>query len=171
MFPVVPQFSCMCSLLVFKARYLGDSSLLCKIYELGCLMWSSNPLLLRKINHTFVIVPNCGSPHLGCHFFPWCGHISVSPTHLCPFTLCCGDCVHPIFRSFSGRIIPYVVVDLLCPWEEVNSRSSSATILNPSSHYAYFSRSSFLNYFRELGRILKTEDEQSKILSDGCDLF
>lgn len=32
-----------------------------------------------------------------------------------PFTLCCEGSVHWIFRSLSERIIPQLVIDLLCP--------------------------------------------------------
>ena len=38
--------------------------------------------------------------------------------------------VEAVFIQFSEKIIPYVVVDLLCPWEEVSSGSFYATILN-----------------------------------------
>ena len=49
----------------------------------------------------------------------------------CPFTLCCGDYVHPVFRSLSDWIIPYVVVYLFCPWDDVSLGLPSDTILNP----------------------------------------
>lgn len=50
------------------------------------------------------------------------------PSQCCPFTLCCGNSVHSIFRPFPEGIIPYVVVDLLCLWEEVTSGTSYAAI-------------------------------------------
>ena len=38
--------------------------------------------------------------------------------------------MHPVFRSPFEGIIPYVVVDLLCQWENVNLGSSFPTALN-----------------------------------------
>ena len=35
--------------------------------------------------------------------------------------LCCGRAVQLVFRSFSEGIVPYMTVDLLCPWGEVFS--------------------------------------------------
>ena len=67
-----------------------------------------------------------------CYFFPWHGHLSVFPIHLntllLPFV---EETVHPVFRSSSEKITPYVVVDSLCVWEEESSTSAYATILNP----------------------------------------
>ena len=55
--------------------------------------------------------------------------LPLDPSQCCPFTICRGGSVHPIFRSFSEGIIPNVVVGLLCPGEEVNSGSSHVAIL------------------------------------------
>lgn len=41
--------------------------------------------------------------------------------------------VQLVFRSFSGRVVPYITVDLICPWEEVNSEPSYAAILDGPS--------------------------------------
>ena len=37
------------------------------------------------------------------------------------------------FSSLSGVILPRVVVNLLCPWEEVSSESAYTAVLTPSS--------------------------------------
>ena len=50
----------------------------------------------------------------------WKDCVSASPTHL-TVVLCCGGSVQLVFSSFSERIIPYVTVDLVCPWFEVSS--------------------------------------------------
>ena len=49
-----------------------------------------------------------------------------------PFILCCGEAVYLVFISFSEEIVPYVAVDFVCLWEEVNSESSYTTILDCS---------------------------------------
>ena len=41
---------------------------------------------------------------------------------------CCWGSFYPVSRSLSEVIVPQVVVNLLCPWDEVNSESSYATI-------------------------------------------
>ena len=50
----------------------------------------------------------------------WCG----------PFTTCCERAVQLLFRSFSERIVPYVVADLMCSWEEMSSGSSNTAVLD-----------------------------------------
>ena len=47
--------------------------------------------------------------------------------HKLIFTCFCGGSIHPIFRSLSERITLYLVIDLLCLWEEVSSGSSYMT--------------------------------------------
>lgn len=70
----------------FKSQLFGGGlSLLFSIYRFGCLKWSSIPLLLRekkKKNCTFVIIPDCKSPQLGCRFYLWWNNISASLTCL-----------------------------------------------------------------------------------------
>ena len=46
-----------------------------------------------------------------------------------PFILCCGVAVQVVLWFLSEGIAPYVAVDVLCPWEEMSSGSSYATIL------------------------------------------
>lgn len=81
------------------------------------LMWNLKPSFLRENNHTFDILPDCLSLWLECGF----SCISVSSTHLndmlLPFAVAP---LHPVFRSFAEAFFffPYVVVDLLYPWEE-----------------------------------------------------
>ena len=95
----------------------------------------------------------------GYHFFPWCGHISDSPAHVIavflPFVV---ETLFIQFSDFFRENVLYVAVDYLRPWEQAYSGSSYATI---SPHDTYFSSSSFLNCLREVGRIMKKEDEQS----------
>ena len=47
----------------------------------------------------------------------------ITPLPLLPVLL--------VFRSFSERVALYVVVVLVCPWEEVSSSSSYSAILIP----------------------------------------
>lgn len=42
-----------------------------------------------------------------------------------------------VFRSFSEAMFPYVAVELMCPWEEVNFESSYTTILNCPCKISY----------------------------------
>ena len=44
---------------------------------------------------------------------------------------CCGGPFHPVFSSLSVVIVPRVVVNCLCLWEEVSSESTCAAILTP----------------------------------------
>lgn len=46
------------------------------------------------------------------------------------FTVYCEGTVQLAFRSFSERIVPYVVVDSVCSWEELSSGSSCTTNLD-----------------------------------------
>ena len=90
-------------------------------------MWSSNPLLFREKIYTFVVSPSCGWPQLECaFFFPHSGHIPAFPA--------CLDAVQVLFIQFSDGIIPHVVVDLLCLWEEVSSGFSNVVVLNCLMH-------------------------------------
>lgn len=58
--------------------------------------------------------------------------LEVSLSLMFVLAFCCGGFVHSVFRSsLPERIIPYILVDLLCPSEEVSSGFSFATILNP----------------------------------------
>lgn len=54
---------------------------------------------------------------------------ALLPVSVRPFYHLLWMCCSLVFRTFSEEIIPYVL-GLLCPWEEVNSGSSYATILN-----------------------------------------
>lgn len=45
------------------------------------------------------------------------------------FILFCGEDAQLAFRSFSERTVLYVAVDLVCPWQEVGSGPSYASIL------------------------------------------
>lgn len=62
----------------------------------------------------------------------WPEHFSASPTHLHAlfFILCLRAGVLLALSFFSGETDPYVATYLLCPWDEVSSGSSYATILN-----------------------------------------
>lgn len=112
----------------------------CKIEGLGCLIWSSNPLLLRENSCIFIILPSCGSLQLGCvfclglffFFSPLGANIShfLLPVSRPSFNPLLWKTDHQVFRSLSEGSIPYAVVDLLCPWEEMNLGSFYTTVLN-----------------------------------------
>lgn len=57
--------------------------------------------------------------------------LEVSLSLMFVLAFCCGGFVHSVFRSSSEGIIPYILVDLLSPSEEVSSGFSFGTILNP----------------------------------------
>ena len=42
-------------------------------------------------------------------------------TLMCPLYPLCGLALGLVLRSFSETVVPYVVVDLVCPWEDVSS--------------------------------------------------
>ena len=48
---------------------------------------------------------------------------------------CCRVSFHPVFSSLSWAIVPRIIVNLLCPWEEVGSESANTAILNRYSCY------------------------------------
>ena len=60
----------------------------------------------------------------------------IKESHLCRQCVVAGfsgaaeECRGWVFRSFSEGIVPYVAVDLVCPWEEVSSGSSYAALLD-----------------------------------------
>lgn len=105
------KFSVLCSSVVFlvvffigfQRRCFGVSSLLCKIYGLGCLMWSWNPLFFREKVLTFVIPPDCSLLLLGCRFFSWQDCISVSFTRLSAALL--PFIVEALFIQFAGPFL------------------------------------------------------------------
>ena len=104
-----------------------------------------------------MLVPRAGAPNVGlepfalrkdlqvCDILFLCGSLARSvgpdwivslppPTHLDVFFLYILNCIRAIllvFRSFSEKVVLYVVVVLLCLWEEVSSGSSYSTILIP----------------------------------------
>ena len=112
----------------------------CKIEGVGCPMWSSNLLLLRENSYTFVIPPSWGSLQLGCvfclgfvfFFFPLGVNICLFllPASRRSFNPLLLKTDHQVFRSLSEGSIPYAVVGLLCPWEEMNLGSFFTTVLN-----------------------------------------
>lgn len=70
--------------LVFKARYLSGSSLLHKIQELGCMMWSSNSSFCREItipSWSFLVVDHCSKGVV----FPLARPTSVFPVSMLSF--------------------------------------------------------------------------------------
>ena len=64
--------------------------------------------------------------------FLWQDHTSALTNHQCcnfyPFTFQWTVETHSVFKFFSERIIPYVSLYLLCPWEDVNSGSSHTAL-------------------------------------------
>ena len=164
--PFKNNFSVLCSSLVFLVIFpvgfqsqVFWESLLCRIQGFRCLMQSINPWLLREETHNFVIPPGYGSQQLGCGSLPG-KNVSLP---LLPFLmlsfypLLWRPCSSSSQISFRENVL-YVAMDSLCPWERARSGSSHATV---SSYYTYFSCSSFLNCFRDLGRMTKKEGEQS----------
>ena len=69
----------------------------------------------------------------GCEVLQPEGGIFFSRKEFLPLPLsqtvpCCGSCFNPVFSSLSGVTVPRVVLNLLCPSEEVNSEPSYAAI-------------------------------------------
>lgn len=100
-------------LLVFRAWPLGYLSLLCRIHGLGACGGARTPHYSEKSSifwGSFLIVV-CST----WSGFIWQDDVSASPTHLnvALFVLCYRGYVHLVFWSFSGGIIPYVVVYFL----------------------------------------------------------
>lgn len=119
------------ALLVFKARYLGGSTFLCRISGLECPV-EPESLTLGKISFS-VISPTCGFHGWDFFFFLCSDSLCLSSTSWCyPSTLCCGSSVHSVFKSLSEGVIPYIVRDLSYPWQEVSLRSSYTVIVNLS---------------------------------------
>lgn len=89
---------------VFKTMYLGGSSLLRRIYRAGI-------LTAQGKGHSFVMPPDCGLPQEGCEFSigDLISHFSYSSS-CSPLTCCCAGSAHPLFKSLSETINPYVVV-------------------------------------------------------------
>lgn len=65
----------------------------------------------------------------GVWLFPYQECISAISTHLGAVS-CCGGSVHPISKSPSEWIMPYVAAHLLCLWGEVSSGSFYSAISN-----------------------------------------
>ena len=60
--------------------------------------------------------------------FPLQKGVSASSTSV-RIVRCCRSSSHPVFRSVSGVIFPRVVVNWLCPLEEMSSEAAYADIL------------------------------------------
>ena len=85
----------------------------CKTEELGCLMWSSNLLLLRENSYIFVILPSCRSLQLGCVFcFGFVFFFLLELTSLsffylppgCLLTLCCERLIIKFSDPFQREV-------------------------------------------------------------------
>lgn len=122
--------------------------------DLGCLMWGLNSLLFREDFHVCDISPMCGSLHQGCR--SWLDHGSVPPTCLnVAFSLYlqvwkgCSTGLQVVFRE---RVVLYVVVVLVCPWEVVSSGFSCSAILifSPLHNYVSIGVITTLNIFFNL---------------------
>ena len=88
------------------------------------------PLLLREKLPTLKIAPGREAPLLGCGFSLSRGvFLPSTPVSLVPS---CGGSFFQ-FPDLSEVIVPQVVVDLLCLWEEVSSESSYAAVFPESS--------------------------------------
>ena len=65
-------------------------------------------------------------------FFPLQKGISASSTSVRTVP-CCGGSFYPVFISLSELSVPGVVVNVVCPWEEMNSESAYAATFTPAS--------------------------------------
>ena len=92
----------------------GDSSLCYTSQELVYLMWVVNPSFLRKKLWVCEMPPDCGSQCQG-----WGSDKAASAffSHLDVTVLSCKGGIRLVFWSFAEGTIPYVAVDLVCPWE------------------------------------------------------
>lgn len=113
--------------------------------ESGWLMWDSIPPLLKGRFYIFGTSLNCQSLLLRCPLVWDCTSASLSclRASLLPFI------VDMLFIYVSGpfqrKIIPCVVVYLLCPWEEVCLGSSYAHPEPLSQKTKYFILSTFIS--------------------------
>lgn len=62
--------------------------------------------------------------------FLLCLHLCIFYQSQCgPLIMCCGGAVQLIFSSFLKNIVPYIAVELVCPWVKVSSWSSWVSTL------------------------------------------
>lgn len=113
--------------LVSKDKSFGGLIFLVQIPRVGYLMWNKNPSVLRE-------APDPWDPS-------WCGSLNWWGfwwDHLWAFLTCLDmallslvveEAVQLHFYSLSAWIIPYVAIDLVCPWA-VSSTSSYPAILD-----------------------------------------
>lgn len=92
----------------------GGSSLWCRSQELGHLMWVQAPCTSGR-SFVFVLLFLIVRCHVQGEGFD-----ETSATHLDMFALLWVTLLL-VLRSFSETVVPYVAIDVLCPWEEVNS--------------------------------------------------
>lgn len=134
--------------MVSKALCLGGvSSLPCRSQELGCLIWGMNTSLLKEKFRIHDIPPYCVSLHEGGLF---CKSTSLSllPISMPAFLSLVVEAVQLVLSYFPVGTVPYVAVNLLCPWVGCSSGSSCVAILD---HFP------FQNYFYVLWEICKQE--------------
>lgn len=116
--------------LFFKARCCGGSSSRCRSQGVRGLVWCSNPLLFREKLHIVISLPlvRCHAGGLGSNKTTYLPLLPISMQLL--FVLSCGIVALLVFWYFSERVVLYVLVILVCLWEEVISGTSYAVILN-----------------------------------------
>lgn len=105
---------------------------------MGYLMWGSKPLFLHKKLWVLNSLLITGYPTRGY------GEIVSQPflpTLKQIFFFLLAQCVRVtqlVFGCLLEEIIPYIALDLACPWEEVSLRSSYITVFNCPLLYICF---------------------------------
>ena len=116
--------------LAFKARCLGDLSLRCRSYRLGCPLLWSYPLLLRRSSLFWVTSQLwVAVSRVGFMASLWLS-LSCLDVGFLSFAWCAGI-VEPMFRFFflPEEIIPFVAVHWVCPLEQVSSWPSFSYLM------------------------------------------
>lgn len=141
-FHTAPWLSWIKAPLIFRVTCFEGFSLCGWSQSFECMMWCTDNLLYRKkfLCHCLFV---CWRSRLnmGCcvsgkvlgnwfSFQSWCS----------PFTLWCGVANQTGLWLFSEEIVPYVVLDLLCTWEDVTPGSSCTAILNFPFHKVFINQ-------------------------------
>ena len=116
-----------------QSLVVKGSSILCSILRVPDVDWKPFTSKGKVLFLDALLLVDC---HAWGWEFWWDG-ISASLTHLGAFifVLCCRDCVHLVFYTFSKEVIPYVVV-YLYPWEGARSGTYYVAILKPISSFS-----------------------------------
>ena len=113
--------------LILRIKHIGGKSLCCWTQGLRCLIWGIVPSLLQSKYLMFEIP-------LGWTYLGWSSRwVSLSPPclHVALSSFVCRRCLSSTQVLFTGKLF-HAAVNLLCPWEEVSSGSSSTATVNSS---------------------------------------